>query len=60
MDRVFWGLVEGVLIAGLGAMLAIALRWLPESPRTRKLKTAAATWALVVAAVLLGKAWLLP
>jgi len=60
MDRVYWGIVEGVLIAGLAVMLAVALRWLPESPRTRKLKMAATTWALVVAVVLLGKAWLLP
>ena len=60
MDRVYWGIVEGVLIAGLAVMLAVALRWLPESPRTRTLKMAATTWALVVAVVLLGKAWLLP
>jgi len=29
-------------------------------PRTRKLKMAATTWAVVVAVALLGKAWLLP
>ena len=60
MDRVYWGIVEGVLIAGLAVMLAVALRWLPEAPRTRKLKMAATKWALVAAVALLGKAWLLP
>ena len=60
MDRVYSGIVEGVLIAGLAVMLAVALQWLPEAPRTRKLKMAATTWALAVAVALLGKAWLLP
>ena len=57
MDAVYFGVIKGVLIAGLGVFLAIALRWLPDAPRSRRLRFAAVTWCMVGVAFLLVKAW---
>lgn len=57
MIPVYVGIIKAILIAGLGVLLAIALSWLPDSPKARRLKGATLAWAFLGATFLLTKAY---
>jgi hypothetical protein len=48
-------LLTGILVAGIGVLLAIALRRLPEEPRNLRLRTFSLVWVLVLGLVVLGQ-----
>lgn len=59
MTQVYVGILYGVMIAGLGMLLTIALRMLPATPRAILLKRVSVAYVLLVIGILFLKDYLL-
>lgn len=59
MTQVYIGILYGVMIAGLGVLLTIALRMLPTTPRAILLKRVSIAYVLLVIGILLLKDYFL-
>ena len=59
MEKVYAGFLYGVLVAGLGVLLSIALRMLPDSPKAALLKRVCVAYAFFMIAALVIKDLLL-